>query len=223
MATATKPEPEPITPPQNPIRTVAELLKQLGGISPHRVHLIPTPGTATEQDVLEEAKAKRFCELLDGVLVEKVMGFSESRLASLLIIYLGAFVQRGKLGIVAGEGSMTRLFPGRLRIPDVAFVSRERFSRRKKRHETILEFAPDLVVEILSKSNTRREMEQKLRDYFYGGTRLVWYIDPKKRIVRAYTGPGEMTILTEDQTLDGGDVVPGFALPLRDLFAELDR
>ncbi len=223
MATAAKHEPEPTTSPSEPVRTVAQLLKQLGGVSPRRVHLIPAPGTATEKDVLEEAKHKRYCELLDGVLVEKVMGFSESRLASLLIAYLVVFVQRENLGIVAGEGSMTRLFPGRLRIPDVAFVSRERFGRRKKRRETILEFAPDLAVEILSKSNTRREMERKLRDYFAGGTRLVWYVDPRKRTVRVYTGPENVVALTEDQTLDGGDVLPGFALALRDLFAELDR
>ena len=76
--------------------TVAELLKRLGDIPPHRVRLIPTPGTATEKDVLEaEARHNRLCELVDGVLVEKTMGYEESLLAMLL----GYFLTDGNAGL----------------------------------------------------------------------------------------------------------------------------
>src|SRR5206468_1626606 len=81
----------------------------------------------------------------------------------------------------------------------------------------ILDRAPDLAVEVLSKGNTRAEMDRKLREYFAAGVRLVWLIDPKTRTARVHTSPEEMTRLGEGDTLDGGDVLPGFALPLRDL------
>jgi Uma2 family endonuclease len=82
---------------------------------------------------------------------------------------------------------------------------------------------PDLAVEVLSKSNTEKEMKRKLREYFEAGTRLVWLVDPKARTVRVYTSPRKFKLLTEDQTLDGGEVLPGFELSLRKLFARAGR
>jgi Uma2 family endonuclease len=155
-------------------------------------------------------------------LVEKVMGFEESCLAMLLGHFLLAFVQQRKLGIVSGPDGPARLSPGKVRLPDVAFFARARLRGRKKR-DPILDLAPDLAVEILSKGNTRREMDRKLRDYFAAGTRLVWFVDPRKRTVRVYTEPDKPTVLSEGEILDGGAVLPGFTLELRALFAELDQ
>ena len=81
---------------------------------------------------------------------------------------------------------------------------------------------PDLAVEVLSESNTAEEMARKLREYFAAGVRLVWMIDPRDRTATVFTGPELSRMLDETHTLDGGDVLPGFQLPLRDLFAELD-
>lgn len=225
MATATKPKPEPApAPPAPAFKTVGELLDHLGGVPPHRVLLVPTPGTATEQDVLDmDDRHDRLCELVDGVLVEKAMGFHESCLTILLANYLVSFARQGDLGVVSGPDGPLRVSPSQVRLPDLAFFSRQRFRGRKKRGEPILDLAPDLAVEVLSKSNTRREMDRKLREYFAAGTRLVWYVDPKKRCVSVYTQPGQPTLLREDQVLDGGAVLPGFTLPLRELFAELDK
>ena len=78
--------------------------------------------------------------------------------------------------------------------------------------------APDLAVEILSESNTPAEMERKLREYFAAGTRLVWYADPVARSVTVYTSPEGSTVLREDDTLHGNDVLPGFRLPIREWF-----
>ena len=106
------------------IETLADLLEQLGGIVPERVRFRPPPGTATEQDVLEvEAHEDRLCELVDGVLVEKAMGWRESLLASVLITLLSNFVRPRNLGLVTGEAGMVRLASGLVRIPDVAFIS----------------------------------------------------------------------------------------------------
>src|SRR5437868_1388473 len=85
------------------ISTVADLLKQLGSIPPQRVRLYPTPGTAVEEDVLEvEAREHRHCELIDGVLVEKAMGYEESRLAMLLGHFLLTYLDKRPLGTLAG-------------------------------------------------------------------------------------------------------------------------
>ncbi|MBC8117685.1 MAG: Uma2 family endonuclease, partial [Candidatus Saccharimonas sp.] len=81
----------------------------------------------------------------------------------------------------------------------------------------------DLAVEVLSESNTYGEMQLKLADYFAASVRLVWIVDPELRTVEVHADPGQMTLLRQDDTLDGGAVLPGFVVPLKDLFAELDR
>src|SRR3989475_12302594 len=92
------------------IETLADLLEQLGGIVPERVRFRPPPGTATEQDVLAvEAHEDRLCELVDGVLVEKAMGWRESLLASVLITLLSNFVRPRNLGLVTGEAGKVRV------------------------------------------------------------------------------------------------------------------
>jgi Uma2 family endonuclease len=78
-------------------------------------------------------------------------------------------------------------------------------------------------VEVLSKGNTRQEMARKLKEYFLAGVLLVWYVDPKRRTVTVYTAPDQSVVRSEEETLDGGDVIPGFKLPLRKLFAQVPR
>jgi Uma2 family endonuclease len=204
---------------ESPPVTIAELLARLGDVPARRVRLRPYPGTATEQDVIDLRERERLLyELVDGTLVEKGMGYPESLLAMYLGSLITSFVIRHRLGVVAGEAGMMRLWPGRVRIPDLSFASWERLPNRRWPNKPIADFAPDLAVEVLSKSNTRREMAGKLREYFEAGVRLVWYVDPKKQVVTVYTAPDQSTVLRIDDTLDGGDVLPGFALPLRDLF-----
>jgi Uma2 family endonuclease len=206
-----------------PAETVADLLEYLGGIPPARIRLHPPPGTATEQDVLDvQARTDRLCELVDGVLVEKAMGFRESFLAAAIITILWSFVKRRKLGLVTGADGMMWLASGLVRIPDVAFVSWERLPGRRILSEPIPDLAPDLAVEVLSPGNTPGEMARKRQEYFAAGVRLVWIVDPEARMVAVYTEPEQCTVLQEAQTLAGDPVLPGFRLPLRRLFAELD-
>ena len=205
-------------------RTVADLLEHLGGIPPYRVRLHPTPGTATEQDVIDIlAHEDRCCELIDGVLVEKAMGWYESRLAIVIAYFIESFLDDHDLGVVAGEHGLLRLFPNQVRIPDVSFISWEQFPDRKLPADPIPGLYPNLAVEVLSQSNTEKEMRRKLREYFAAGTQLVWLVDPKARTVRVYTSPRKSKLVREDQTLDGGDVLPGFQLPLRKLFVRAGR
>lgn len=204
--------------------TVADLLERLDGIPPERVLLRPVPGSATEQDVLDmDAHANRLCELIDGVLVEKSMGIEESILAALLMRRVGQFVEARKRGVIAGADGTIRLLPGQVRMPDVAFYSWARLPNGRVPREPIPAIAPDLAVEVLSKSNTQREMSRKLREYFQAGTELVWYVDPSPRTVTVHTRTGETKVLGMGETLDGGAVLPGFALDLQELFAVLDQ
>jgi Uma2 family endonuclease len=201
--------------------SLAELMERLGSIPPNRIRLSPPPGTATERDVLvRPGGVKRLCELVDGVLVEKVMGYYESLLAGLLIGYLREFLQQHDLGIVLGEGGMLRLAPGLVRIPDVSFISWDKFPGRILPAESVPDIAPDWAVEILSESNTAQEMARKLQEYFTAGVRMVWYVDPMARSVRVYTATDRCLLLTEAQSLDGGTVLPGFTLSIRQWFEQ---
>ncbi|MFI5454400.1 MAG: Uma2 family endonuclease [Isosphaerales bacterium] len=201
--------------------TIADLLESLGDIPPERVRMHPWPGTATEEDVLAiHAREKRLCELVDGVLVEKPMGFDESRLAIEIGYSLVDFLHRHDLGTAAGEAGMMRLMAGLVRIPDVSFI---RWEHLPQSYGPIPPIAPDLAVEVLSESNTPKEMERKLHEYFGAGTQLVWYFDPKARTVTVYTAPDQFAVLDESQTLDGGEVLPGLVLPLHELFERASR
>jgi Uma2 family endonuclease len=203
-------------------RTMAEVLDQLGGLPPKRVLMTPTPGTATEQDVIAiHDRENRLCELIDGVLVEKTMGIEESAYALWLGYYLISFLRTHNLGKAYGADGAMRLFPGMIRIPDVSFISRERLSKSNK--APIPTLAPNLAVEILSKSNTKREMRKKLHDYFSAGVQIVWYVDIKKRSVQVYTAIDRSTVLGEDDFLDGGNVLPGFRLSIREWFDEASK
>ena len=195
----------------------------LGRVPLERIRFTPIPGTATEQDVLDLIDhADCICELVDGVLVEKTKGYKESVLAGAIGEFLRRFVRQRKLGIVTGERGTFRILPSQVRIPDVCFVSYGQFPGGKLPEEPIPAVAPNLAVEVLSESNTEGEMRRKLQDYFTAGVRLVWYVDPRTRTATVYTSPEQCTMLGENDLLTGGDVLPGFELPLRELFAEIE-
>lgn len=206
------------------IETVADLQDRLGGVPLDRIRFHPPPGTAVERDVLEaEQRDNRLCELVDGVLVEKATGYREAILASALVRLLANFVVPRNLGHVAGPDGMLRLFPGLVRIPDVAFASWDCFPAGSLPAEPIPDLAPDLVVEVLSRSNTSREMRRKLREYFAAGVKRVWIVDLQQRTVTVYRDAEDGVTLDETACLVGDAVLPGFELRLHELFSELDR
>lgn len=202
-----------------PVETLADLLARLGHVPPERIRLHPAPGTATEADVLVRPGGdKRLCELIDGVLVDKPMGYYESLLAALLIRFLGRFLDEHDLGFVLGADATLRLAPGLVRLPDVSFVSWSRIPDRRLPRGPIPDLVPDLAVEVLSEGNTGAEMRRKLDEFFAAGCRLVWYVLPDERSVRVYTSPDAVRVLREGDVLDGGAVLPGFRLAIREWF-----
>ena len=212
------------TPKPRSLVSLADLLRRLGGIAPGRLLLHPPPGTAKEKHVIEiHDREGRLCELVDGVLVEKIMAAKESLFASVIIQFMGPYADDRDLGVVLGADGMLRLRPRLVRIPDVSFISWDRIPSGEFPDDPIPDLVPDLAVEVLSKGNTKGEMQLKLKEYFAAGVRLVWYIDPKERVVDVYTSPTEFRRYRNGQTIDGGAVLPGFKLSLRTLFARTRR
>jgi Uma2 family endonuclease len=209
----------------NGLKTVAELVQHLGGIPAARILLHPLPGTATEADVIaaESAREKRICELIDGVLVEKAMGGREALLAVVIARLLDEIVEKHDLGIVLGPDATLRLWPGRVREPDVCFVSWDRLPGNEVPEEPIPDLAPNLAIEVLSRSNTTKEMQLKRRDYFQSGVLEVWEIQPKTQTAEVFTSPTKRRRIGKDGVLDGGDILPGFKLLLKELFARLKK
>ncbi len=200
---------------------MSELLNRLGNISPKRVCMNPLPGTATEHDLIRMHGARRaLYELVDGTLVEKGMGHKEAVVAVELSYLLRTFLEQHDLGYCSGADDLVRVMPQLVRGPDVAFVSWKTRPEKVIPQEQISTKVPDLAVEILSPSNTRKEMQIKLKEYFMGGVKLVWIINPETRTAEVYTAPDEVTAIPAGGTLEGGNVLPGFTLPLATLFAK---
>ena len=198
---------------------MADVRAHVGGVPLERIRNYPPPGMATEADALK----KPVCELIDGILVEKATGAYESVLASLLITEINNYLAANPIGFITGEQGPYRLLPRRMRVPDVAFVRWDRFPGGKFPRSQVLNIAPDLVVEILSPSNTQKEMEDKLKEYFKAGVRLVWYVDPDKRSAEVFTSPADVEQLNADDILDGRDVLPGFKLKIKDWLDKVPR
>jgi Uma2 family endonuclease len=204
--------------------SLADLRRHLGGIPLKRIRLYPPPGMATEEDALQlHEREGAICEVIDGILVEKVPGCYESVLTGLIAYWLNAFLEKHPLGVATGPDGMLRILPKRSRVPDVSFIRWERFPKRKLPRDRVFAVAPDLAVEILSPGNTPAEMNLKLKDYFHAGARLVWYIDPEQRTAKVYTSPEDFTDIKESGTLDGADILPGFRIKLKDLFSRVPR
>ena len=196
---------------------LSDLLEGIGSVLAERIILDPPPGTATEADLRRLGSSGKLCELVDGVLVEKSMGWYESVLAATLIRLLGGFVTAHNLGLVSGPDGTVRLAPGLIRAPDVAFVSWDRLpATGPRRDDPAPSLAPDLAVEILCEKNTQGEMRRKVRDYFAAGTTLVWILGPAARAVQVFTGSGESTMLSDDDFLTAYDLLPGFHLQVRE-------
>jgi len=209
-------------PAARPIKTLADLVNRLGGVPLDRIRFRPYP--ATVQDVIDiQDREGRLCELIEGVLLEKTVGLIESRLAMFLGGLMNAFVIARNLGIVTGADGTMQITADLVRIPDVAFTNWDRIPGRRQPTSPVPRLAPNLAVEVLSRSNSPDEMAVKRQDYFAAGVEVVWEIDPQQRTVVVYTSPVVATTLGPADTLDGGPVLPGFTLPLSKLFAELDR
>ena len=213
------PSPNPPVQTSGRIRTAAEWLRSLGDVPTHRILIDPPPGTATVVDVIYLSHHEnRGVELVAGTLVEKPGGLRESAIACVVITRLCNYAEPGRIGVVSGEQGMIRMATGNVRMPDVAFFRREDLPGGQLPSDAAPRLAPALAVEVLSPSNTEEEMRIKLREYFDSGVRVVWMLDPPTQTVRVHDAPDRFRQLTRDDTIDGGDVLPGFSTHVGELF-----
>jgi Uma2 family endonuclease len=162
-------------------------------------------------------------ELVNGELVE--MGNSGAKhgyVAILLSAALFHCVSTQKLGALMDSSTAFVMKSGNKRSPDISFMAKERLQGLDELPDGFLEGAPDLAIEILSPSNTVEEIHDKLVEYFESGARLVWVIHPKEHYVLVYRSSVQPDrLLKSTDMLDGEDIIPGFTLPVSNLFQKL--
>ena len=164
-------------------------------------------------------------ELIRGELkITSPTGGTHGISCAQLVMEITKFVKSKNLGMVFAPetGCIVGRDPDSVLGVDVAYVSHERM-KAVENIDKFLPFAPDLAIEVLSPTNTAQEMDEKVALYFASGARAVWVFNPKRRTVAAYKSPFDVRILSEHDTLDGGDVLPGFSLELSKVFAAVER
>lgn len=203
--------------------TVADLAARFGSLPAWRIHTDIAPGTATEEDVLRLREAGVYCELVDGILVEKAVSGYTSFLAIEIAGFLREFAKPRKLGWVLGPDGFVWLAGDRLRAPDVSFVRREQIpGGRYPQSPAYLRLSPALAVEVFSPGNTLQEMDEKRAEYFAAGSELVWIVFPETQTVEVTTGPGAVKTLGREDVLTGEPVLPGFVVKVAEIFDAVD-
>jgi Uma2 family endonuclease len=196
-----------------------EFLESLGSVPAHRVVLTPEPGTVTADDyeALDGRVNGMLVELVNGTLVEKTVGLNESRIGINLATDLNVFVRKHKVGFVGGADGMIRMKAGNIRMPDISVFLNEDLTDGEMPPAAAPVLPPRLAIEVLSRGNTEQEIDLKLHELFASGCRLAYVIDPRSRTARRYTSPQESVELKENDSLDGGEVLPGFEVKLADV------
>jgi Uma2 family endonuclease len=161
-------------------------------------------------------------ELVQGELREMTPSGSEhGYVASKLAVFIGAFVEEKRLGatFAAETGFLLATNPDTVRAPDLAFVSQERVAALLK-PSGYFPGPPDLAMEVISPGDSYTEVDAKVDSWLEAGTRMVVVVNPRNRTLKVYRKPTDVCVLHFDESFDGGDVLPGFRLPLRQIFPE---
>lgn len=129
------------------------------------------------------------------------------------------FVEEHGIGEVyaAETGFVLTRSPDTVRGPDVAFVTAERAAQQPD-EEGYFDGPPDLAVEVVSPHDTVEEVETKVLDYLRAGTHMIWIVHPQTKTITVYRSLQEIFVLTEEDALEGGDLLPGFELDVREIF-----
>lgn len=169
-----------------------------------------------------ENEHKRF-ELIDGIIVEVAPSRKQNALvAAQIIILIGIYLREHDIGLVTTPDGGYQLDPNTVRLPDVGYISHERAGATTG---NLFPAAPDLAIEVLSPSEGERKILKKARAYLQAGTKAVWTFDPDDKAVEEYRLGADGRILVQsfehDATLTAEDILPGFALSLREVFKVL--
>ena len=179
-----------------------------------------TKTRATPDDLERMPGGEARYELVDGEIRERNVSAESNYVANKFNTRMTVFVDDEGLGWTFGEGCGIQVFPepNPLRQSDGAFVATGRLPGDRPPARGYLKVAPDLVLEVLSPNDNASEIRQKIEDYLAVGVRLVWVAYPDTRVVDAYAADGSVRTFGPAATLDGGDVLPGFSVPVAKLF-----
>ena len=147
-------------------------------------------------------------------------GFRHGAVIMSVAVPLGQHVKTRRLGVVCGAetGFVLGRSPDTVLAPDVAFVRQERIAAAGL-PETFWEGAPDLAVEVTSPGDTRPEVTEKVTAWLSAGTRVVWVVDPGHGTVTIHEPGAPTRLLSTTDVLDGAPLLPGFRLPIADIFS----
>ena len=174
----------------------------------------------TAEALLARSSELGRCELIEGQLIEmSPTGESHADLAGEIGHFLRLHVKEHGLGKVYPEvGFLLSRNPDTVREPDVAYIAKDRLP--EARGPKYISIAPDLAVEVNSPNDAAGDVAAKVQMWLAHGTRAVWVVDPKSQTVTTYHPDGSARVVHHNETLTGGEVLPGFELPLHKLFDE---
>jgi Uma2 family endonuclease len=181
---------------------------------------VSTYAALTAADVERLSVPGKQVELVRGrLIVREPPSTWHGAIAAKLGYHVSDFVRRHGLGLVCAQDTGFKIAsdPDTVRAPDVAFLARARAEQIPRRGYAAL--APDLVAEIMSPDEAAAEVLAKVADWLAAGTRLAWLVDPQRSAVRVYRPDGSLSLLGENDSLDGEDVLPGFRCPVTEVFA----
>lgn len=184
---------------------------------------ITSEKTWTDQEFMALPDDGNRYEIVNGELVIMAnSGMEHGNIGAFLGGAIELHVRSHKLGVTCDSSTAFKMKSGNKRSPDISFVAKERLQGRKRLPKGFFEGAPDLAVEIISPSNTFEEIHNKLVEYFDSGCRLAWVIHPDEQSALIYRQPQPDRLLKISDNLEGEEIIPGFTMPMVDLFAELD-
>jgi Uma2 family endonuclease len=159
-------------------------------------------------------------ELSRGELIPMTpVGLQHSWIVARLGMFLTRFVAEHGLGIVGMEGGFKlQGDPDTLRAPDIHFVPQARIDKEGIT-EKFADYAPELAVEVLSPDDKASDIQKKIAEYLAGGVKLIWVVEPTTRTVTVYRSHQDIEVVSADQELTGGDLLPGFHVKVADIFA----
>jgi Uma2 family endonuclease len=167
---------------------------------------------------LPENRGKFFERHRGEVVAVSPSNIFSSGIASRIIAIIDTFIEEKGMGMVTGEQGGYEIGAENVFAPDVAYITEAQLAQAPR--SGFAPFAPDLAVEVISPSDSASDVQFKVAAYLSHGTRLVWVVYPDLRMVVVHTASGGRTFGVED-TLDGGDVLPGFSLPVKRIFSVL--
>ena len=182
--------------------------------------MVTTTRLMTAEELLNMPDGGFRYELVRGELRKRLpAGQTHGRYGSNIHISLGGYAKANRLGIsyTADTGFILETDPDHVRAPDFAFISNERL-REIGESEGFAQGAPDIAVEVISPNDRYTEVEEKVEDWLNAGCRAVVVVNPRRRTVNLHRSPTDVIILTESDTLEISDVVPGWRMPVEDIF-----